>query len=70
MRRPQRCQLLDLLNNPEALANAVWGPPLEGSGNTQPNDGWVYRSRGIYQIVGREQYSRVNNATCLSSFLR
>jgi hypothetical protein len=54
-------QLLDLLNNPEALANAVWGPPLEGFGNTQPNDGWVYRSRGIYQIVGREQYSRVNN---------
>jgi predicted chitinase len=54
-------QLLDLLNNPEALANAVWGPPLEGFGNTQPNDGWVYRSRGLYQIVGREQYSRVNN---------
>jgi predicted chitinase len=54
-------RLSDLLNNPTALANAVWGPPLEGFGNTHPNDGWTYRSRGIYQIVGRDQYSLIND---------
>jgi predicted chitinase len=53
--------IADLLKDPTALANAIWGPPLDDYDNTHPNDGWIYRSRGIYQIVGRGQY-QVNNA--------
>jgi predicted chitinase len=51
--------LESLLNNAEALANIVWGIEAEQFGSKQPGDGWRFRPRGIYQIVGREQYQRV-----------
>src|SRR6185369_9319553 len=44
----------DLLSNPQRLANTVWANKF---GNTEQDDGWNYRSRGLYQIVGKEQYS-------------
>jgi predicted chitinase len=55
-----------LVNNPEGFAELVWG--WEGnyfgnnwrSGIYDPTmkDGWRFRSRGIYQIVGREQFEQ------------
>jgi predicted chitinase len=59
--------LSKLVNNPQALANFVWGYPGNDFGNNPINrdgtfdpkkadDGWSFRPRGVYQIIGREQF--------------
>jgi predicted chitinase len=54
-----------MTNNPEDLANLVWGwegnwfgnnKAPDGSYHVEMKDGWKYRPRGIYQIIGREQF--------------
>ncbi|WP_249168312.1 hypothetical protein [Bradyrhizobium elkanii] len=51
-----------LLNHPKELANFVLGYEGNPFGN-QPgtDDGWLFRPRGMYQLVGREQYQEAQN---------
>ena len=43
-------------NNPEALANRVYGGRM---GNAAPGDGWRYRARAPVGITGKANYLRV-----------
>ncbi|MGF6313265.1 putative chitinase [Bradyrhizobium sp. i1.8.4] len=51
-----------LLNHPKELADFVLGYEDNPFGN-QPgtDDGWLFRPRGMYQLVGREQYQEAQN---------
>lgn len=51
-----------LLNHPRELANFVLGYEGNPFGN-QPgtHDGWLFRPRGMYQLVGREQYQEAQS---------
>lgn len=52
-----------LLNNPEALANVVYQDKNGATlGNTQAGDGWKFRGRGLVQLTGRENYTKVGKA--------
>ncbi|MHC2291386.1 hypothetical protein [Bradyrhizobium barranii] len=51
-----------LLNHPKELANFMLAYEGNDFGN-QPgtDDGWLFRPRGMYQLVGREQYQEAQD---------
>ncbi|MGY3387705.1 hypothetical protein ACVWW6_000296 [Bradyrhizobium sp. USDA 3311] len=49
-------------SHPKELANFVLGYEGNPFGNqVGTDDGWLFRPRGMYQLVGREQYQEVQN---------
>ena len=52
-------------NNPEALAEAVYGANSSRGkelGNTDPGDGFKYRGRGYIQLTGKANYAAASKA--------
>jgi putative chitinase len=43
-------------HNSRALANKTYGDRM---GNINPNDGWRFIGRGLVQLTGRDNYSRI-----------
>lgn len=67
--------VLRYVKNPQGLANLIYGGRF---GNTDSNDGWRYRGRGLLQLTFKDNYIRfnkktngkynvVNNPDCLST---
>ncbi|WP_375784941.1 hypothetical protein ACE10Z_35925 [Bradyrhizobium sp. Pha-3] len=51
-----------LLNHPKELANFVLAYDENPFGNRPgTDDGWLFRPRGMYQLVGREQYQEAQS---------
>ena len=52
--------------NQEKIANWAYGPTTKTGkqlGNTQADDGWRFRGRGLIQITGRTNYTAANKYT-------
>jgi predicted chitinase len=55
--------ITSLFNRPEPFANLILGFEGNSFGNMPgTDDGWQFRPRGMYQLVGREQYTGAQQA--------
>jgi len=50
-----------LANNPEGIANKVYGGRAD-LGNNQDGDGWRFHGRGVIQLTGRSNYQVCGDA--------
>lgn len=62
-RFPNLAAALPYANNPEALANNVYGARM---GNVEAGDGWRYRGGGLLQVTGRANYNALARALKMS----
>lgn len=58
-RFPIRAAALPYANNPQLLANRVYGGRF---GNTGPDDGWLYRGSGLIQTTFKDNYLKAGIA--------
>lgn len=60
-------QLNELKSNEEAFFNRVYGGSfgIHNLGNTEPDDGYKYRGRGLFQLTGKSNYLRYGKLTGL-----
>ncbi len=63
-RFPDETAAAPYVNNPEALANAVYANRM-GNGSAQSGDGFRYRGRGLLQLTGKTNYTAVGRLTGL-----
>lgn len=61
-RFPTLASAMPYANNPEALANKVYGGRM---GNVKPGDGWRYRGRSLKMITGLENMANCARRTGL-----
>lgn len=65
---PSRPEAVRFANNPQALANSVYGGRLGNRKGT--DDGWRFRGGGIDQLTGRTNYARIGIADDPEAILR
>lgn len=58
-RFPDLATAMKYAHQPQLLANKVYAGRL---GNTQENDGFAYRGRGLIQLTGKESYDHCGKA--------
>jgi putative chitinase len=62
-RFPTLAKAQQYAHNPEKLANYTYSDEFRDDahdlGNVEPGDGWRFRGRGLMQITGRSEYTRI-----------
>lgn len=55
----------DYVGHPEKIANTIYAG-VNGNGNPQSGDGYLFRGRGFIQLTGRYNYQRIGKLTGIS----